>query len=436
MKNVDLFKNTGFDVINIPCSPDLLYTEYSNDKISFTDVNLIQTDWLGYITLELESEEARNIDYAIVTDEDTDERTCYIVDHYEMISDGVCKLYMLLDPYNTMGGFEEGSGNIVISGNANRLTVPLEHTNDGVYPQAEDNMFFTLEEPYQPGNRLITHYNSFNPTPAPPEPIVGGLWGSLALTNDLGMWSQDPDVVDGLTKYYNKNWSIQGAKPTGAQRLVMYYRNSGKKGGTYYNRASNRVWGCHIFTELNTDYYNFLNDSDAVKLINMDVIEGAGFLGSGGHMESHNYILSEAPSDPRNPGYKAPFFHTQIPSREESARTVWEAYNAMMTDYKNALKTINNQFNSYTWVHGETGTITSKDAIPESQRLIIASKIDAAIDYIFYTLHNSGTGPYDEYYFWYLLGFTLKADGTIDKMYLLETRNTDYDTYPWIIKEF
>lgn len=170
MKNVDLFYCTGFDVINIPCSPDLLYDEYSGQKISFTDVNLIQTDWLGEITLEIDSEKARNIDYAIVTDEDTDERTCYIVDHYEMLTEDTCKLYMLLDAYNTMGGFEPGSGNTVIAGSANRISVPLIHTTDGKFPTAEDNTFFTLEEPFQPSNRLVHQAIQLTPEPIPVPP--------------------------------------------------------------------------------------------------------------------------------------------------------------------------------------------------------------------------------------------------------------------------
>ena len=187
---VDIFYNTGFDIVNIPCNPELLYNQsmFPYHRI-FHDVNLVQSDWLASITLEDdELNWNRDADYVIITDEDKKTRTCYTVDHYEMLSDNVCKFYLVLDPYNTAGGAEpvtiDGVASepiIVLDASAERISVPLYskiNGQPGSFLQADDNEFFTQPEPFSPAGRLHMHYDAvpmpeYNPpTPPGPTPTV------------------------------------------------------------------------------------------------------------------------------------------------------------------------------------------------------------------------------------------------------------------------
>lgn len=184
---VDVFYNTGFDIVNIPCNPEMLYNQGFYHK-EFDNVNLIQSDWLASITIEDDGSPAydeegwaRDADYVVIYDEDVPTRTCYVVDHYEKLTDNCIKLYLILDPYNTAGGFEpvtiDGETHepmLVRQGSANRLTVPLT-PHETIFRQCEDNTFFTLEEPFQPAGRLISEFERLNPNPSPivPEPEPG-----------------------------------------------------------------------------------------------------------------------------------------------------------------------------------------------------------------------------------------------------------------------
>ena len=174
---VDIFVETGFNAVDIPCSPQLLYDEFGIYK-TYTNCRLVQDEWEAMIRLDdLTPEEARKIDYVIITDEEDDSKlTCYTVKNYQFRADDTVNLYLLLDPYNTMGGFIKGSdNNIVISGSANRLTVPLHH-KDGVYERSEDNDFFVLDEPFSPAQKLVMHYGNFNwQTIVPQQFITGGI---------------------------------------------------------------------------------------------------------------------------------------------------------------------------------------------------------------------------------------------------------------------
>ena len=179
MQTVDIFYNTGFDIINVPCNPELLYDEnqgFSHQK--FEDFNLVQTDWLANVIIEDDRTDYhwfRDADYVVIEDTEKKTRTCYTVDHYEMLSDTTCKFYLVLDPLNTAGGFEPVDGHepiVVLAGSANRLSVPLEPaTQHQDFQQTEADTFFTLDEPFEPTQRLHMHYSAIPYTPyVPPTP--------------------------------------------------------------------------------------------------------------------------------------------------------------------------------------------------------------------------------------------------------------------------
>ena len=179
---VDIFYETGFDIINIPCNPELLYdrTLFPYHR-TFNDVNIVQSDWLGSIVLEdNDLDWNRTADYCIITDEDRKTRTCYVIDHYEMLSENTVKFYLILDPYNTAGGMEPveqktGHGEhqpmVVITGSVNRISVPLQRAvNHEDFRQNEHDTFFTLDEPFSPTQRLHMHYDAVPYIPYQPSP--------------------------------------------------------------------------------------------------------------------------------------------------------------------------------------------------------------------------------------------------------------------------
>ena len=174
---IDMFAETGFNAVDIPCSPQLLYDNFEVFK-RYQDLPIVQDEWEANIKVDdLTPEEVRKIDYVIIVDElDTTKMTCYTVKNYKFLSDDVVQINLLLDPYNTMGGFIKGSNdNIVIGGSANRLTVPLHH-KDGVYERSEDNDFFVLDEPFNPAQKLVMNYEDFNfGTSAPEQYVKGGI---------------------------------------------------------------------------------------------------------------------------------------------------------------------------------------------------------------------------------------------------------------------
>ena len=141
MAVVKMYGNTGFNSVDVPDSPKLIEENFEPIK-EYDEINVIQNEYLAYIIVDdISPAEARKIDYIIIEEED---KSCYTVERYEFKADETCKFYLILDAYNTMGGFNEGSGNIVVSGTANRMSVPLTE---------DDSRFFTLDEPFKPAEK-------------------------------------------------------------------------------------------------------------------------------------------------------------------------------------------------------------------------------------------------------------------------------------------
>lgn len=249
MAKVELWKNTGFNSIDIPCGPQLLYTdELMSSQFymgAWDDINLIQDMWESVVILDdITPEDARCIDYCIITDDETDKQTCYTVKNFTMVSPNSCRLNLFLDPYNTMGGFEYGTGNVVIAGSANRLTVPMQN-HPAIYPKAEDNTFFTLEEPFRPSNRIKMNYTQPVPQPTPlPDPeVIGGIyWGEL---NGVGLNINK----ESLTVKYKFTWLNERLLNPGV--ITDEYFGLGYVNANSYKLNPNVAGHAHIFDEGN-----------------------------------------------------------------------------------------------------------------------------------------------------------------------------------------
>lgn len=144
--NIKLYMNTGFNDENIPDSIELLKTGGFN-YLQFDNYNLIQSDWLAEVIVkDITSRQARTVDYVVIESE-TDsvyEKSCYTVDSFEMKTRHTCKFNLVLDAYNTLGGFDLNSGNLILSGSVERCHVSLEEDN---------SKFFVLDEPFAPHER-------------------------------------------------------------------------------------------------------------------------------------------------------------------------------------------------------------------------------------------------------------------------------------------
>ena len=145
---VKLYAQTGFNAVDIPDSIKIIEDNFIPLKTE-TNIGIIQNDYIAQITVgNIEHYEARKIDYVIIEDDDTplnNNKTCYTVESFEMVAPEVCKFTLLIDAYNTIGGFNIDSGNLIVAGSANRMSVSL----------VEDNsQFFVLPEPFKPSGKI------------------------------------------------------------------------------------------------------------------------------------------------------------------------------------------------------------------------------------------------------------------------------------------
>lgn len=142
-KTVRLYAQTGFDSVNIPDSLEMLETNFT-PVAEYHDIDIIQTRYVAKLVLDdLNENVVKKVDYCVI--KEGAEYTCYTVEEYAFTSAGVVELHMLIDPYTSIGGFGATSGNLIVSGSANRLTV--SKTED-------DTKFFTLDEPFSPAERI------------------------------------------------------------------------------------------------------------------------------------------------------------------------------------------------------------------------------------------------------------------------------------------
>lgn len=223
---VDIFYETGFNERWIPCNPELLYdTSQFPYKRTFENINIVQSDNLGVLWLEDNNLDwNRTADYCLIYDEAKKTRSAYAIVNYERRGSTVF-YYLIEDPYNTAGGMEpveqkSGHGEhqpmIVLSGSAKRISVPLQaaqtHTD---FRQNEHDTFFTLDEPFEPSQRLHMHYDAVPYTPYQPSPS----FDCEAITNFR--------MVNNLREInINARW-YYGNAGTSAQPIYSYFRRGG-----------------------------------------------------------------------------------------------------------------------------------------------------------------------------------------------------------------
>lgn len=133
MYNIRLYKNTGFDAVNVPDSIGLLDTG-GFEVLEFDDVNLVQGRYLTEVTLTVEPSDANQVDFAVV--ESGDDATAYTVNSYTMQTENTATFQLLLEPYTTLGGFKADSGNTII-GSAKRSHVSVADDDSKFYPNSE-----------------------------------------------------------------------------------------------------------------------------------------------------------------------------------------------------------------------------------------------------------------------------------------------------------
>ena len=139
---VELYGNTGFNSIDRPENLSLV-RDIGNKILDSNLYNIIQSNNLVTITVDnISGDDANQVDYAIISDDDTE--TGYILTDrgYEFVADGTCKFYLMRDAWATLGGFKPTSGNEIIHATANRM-----HVSD------DDTVYYTEIEPYKPSER-------------------------------------------------------------------------------------------------------------------------------------------------------------------------------------------------------------------------------------------------------------------------------------------
>ena len=148
---ISLYESTGFSAVDIPDSIDIIKNNFQPVLVD-TDVDLIQNNYLAYIIVDMLHNIADKVDYVIVEESELN-YTCYTVENYEELAPQTIKFNLLIDPYNSIGGLGANSGNMVVSGSANRLTVSVEEDNTN---------FYVLPEPFEPSEKFKNIFNDLN----------------------------------------------------------------------------------------------------------------------------------------------------------------------------------------------------------------------------------------------------------------------------------
>ena len=149
--NVRLYANTGFNSIDIPDSPELVENTFSA-IFDEDNINVIQAEYIAQICVEITNDDAKAVDYCIITN-DQDIKSCYTIQSFEEVAPNTIKFYLLIDPYNSLGGLKVGSGNILLSASAERLSVSINDDNTN---------FYTELEPFRPSERFFISYDNLN----------------------------------------------------------------------------------------------------------------------------------------------------------------------------------------------------------------------------------------------------------------------------------
>ena len=149
MYNVTLYYNTGFNSINVPDSPSLLY---KCTAVNFPALKIVQDRIISEIQIKAKWKQVKNADYVRLQDnEDLTELSFYSIDDVTMLSTDVAKISIVFDAWTTAGGVNGISE--FLDGMCERHHVAKKDDTWGKYSQ---------DDPYlSPSKPLLISYGDF-----------------------------------------------------------------------------------------------------------------------------------------------------------------------------------------------------------------------------------------------------------------------------------
>ena len=146
IRNVRLYQNTGFDIINAPAVPSLL------DSFSYVDIpaiNALQITRLNSVCIKATEDQVTNADYCRISD--GTHNAYYAVTDYHMEKPDTCTLSIVMDNMLTAGGIT-GANWDVLDGITERHHIAT--ADDTLFAYVEDDPYLVPSKP------LGIHYES------------------------------------------------------------------------------------------------------------------------------------------------------------------------------------------------------------------------------------------------------------------------------------
>lgn len=146
VRNVRLYQNTGFDIINAPAVPSLLD---SFTHVDIPAINALQITRLNSVCIKATEDQVTNTDYCRISD--GTHNAYYAVTDYHMEKPDTCTLSIVMDNMLTAGG-TTGANWDVLDGITERHHIAT--ANDTLFAYTEDDPLLVPSKP------LGIHYES------------------------------------------------------------------------------------------------------------------------------------------------------------------------------------------------------------------------------------------------------------------------------------
>lgn len=186
MATIYLYQNTGFNLVDIPESLDLVKSD-ANLYRRYTDGNVIQAQGLSNVIVDnITSVDAASIDFIIVRDDDGLEVGYNVLDNFQFVAPQTCQFFITEAALTTIL-----ENMIVVSASANRMHIEVDE---------DDTEFFSNPEPFEPALSYVIgtspiddRFPISNPnctniletTVAPPEMITNTDQGTIIGSNTV-----------------------------------------------------------------------------------------------------------------------------------------------------------------------------------------------------------------------------------------------------------
>lgn len=141
VRNVRLYQNTGFDIINAPAVPSLL------DSFTYVDIpaiNALQITRLSSVCIKATEDQVTNADYCRISD--GTHNAYYAVTDYHMEKPDTCTLSIVMDNMLTAGGVT-GTNWDVLDGITERHHIAKN--NDMIFAYTEDDPLLIPSKPLE-----------------------------------------------------------------------------------------------------------------------------------------------------------------------------------------------------------------------------------------------------------------------------------------------